>query len=56
MITSLIITLIVAGLVYWLITLLPLPSPFPEIIKVIVILVLIVWILQLFGVLGGKLL
>lgn len=49
---SILIALIVVGLIYWLVTLLPLPAPFPLVIKVVVILILIVWLLQTF--MGGK--
>lgn len=53
MIISLLIGLIVAGLIYYLVTLIPLPEPFPVIIKIVVILALILWVLQAFGVFGG---
>lgn len=39
--------LIVAGLLYWLVLQLPLPAPFPTIIRVLVILALIIFILHL---------
>jgi cation transporter-like permease len=45
---TLIVWLVVGGLVYWLITLLPLPAPIPTIIRVAVIVILILLILGLF--------
>lgn len=47
---SLITTLVIAGLIYYLVTLLPLPSPFPEIIRIVVIVWLIVYLLQAFNI------
>ena len=46
---TLIVLLIVMGLLYWLVTLLPLPEPFPVIIKVVVILLVIYVLLSTFG-------
>lgn len=45
---SIIVVLVVGGLVYWLINLLPLPEPFPMIIRVVIIVALIIWLLQTF--------
>ena len=50
---SIVVLLVVCGLVYYLITLLPLPAPFPLIIKVVVIIALILVLLDYTGVLGG---
>lgn len=47
---SLIILLILLGLIYWLITLIPLPEPFPNIIRVLVI---VACVLLVLGVLFG---
>lgn len=49
MIVSLIVSLIVLGLLYWLVSLIPIPSPFPEIIKVIFIILAVLVVLQAFG-------
>ncbi len=46
---TLIIFCVVAGLIYYLITLLPLPAPFPMIIKIAVILILILLLLSVFS-------
>lgn len=47
---TLVVSLVVIGLLYYLVTLLPLPSPFPAVIRVIFILILIYVVLQAFGV------
>jgi hypothetical protein len=60
-ITSIIITLIVVGVIYWAITqllpLIPLPEPFARIIHVLLVVLLVIvvlWvILQLLGAVGG---
>lgn len=49
---GLLVALCILGLVYYLVTLLPLPAPFKTIALVLVILVMIVWLLDNFGVLG----
>lgn len=51
-IVTLIKPLIIGGLAYWVITLLPLPEPFPKIIRVVVIVAVVVYLL---GILGGAL-
>ena len=45
---SLLILVIVAGIVYWIVTLLPLPQPFKNIVIVILLLILLLWILGMF--------
>ena len=47
---SLLVSLVVLALCYWLITLLPLPEPFPIIIRVVVVIIAIVYILRFVGV------
>ena len=54
-ITSLIVYLIVLGLVYWLVSLLPIPDPFGTIIKVLFVILAICAVLSAFGVLPGGL-
>ena len=47
---TIIIFCIVAGLLWWLVTLLPLPEPFPTVIRVCVVVMLILILLSmLFG-------
>jgi hypothetical protein len=41
-----IIALVVLGLLYWLLTLIPLPAPFPRIIQVVVIIIAVLYLLS----------
>lgn len=50
---SLIITLIVLGIIFYFISLIPMASPFPEIIKVIAVVLALLIILQFFGIATG---
>lgn len=52
MLISLLVAVIVIGIVYWIITLLPLPEPFKTIAIVIVLLICLFWLLGFVGVLG----
>lgn len=52
MLISLIGFIIVLGLVYWLVSLIPLPAPFPTIVKVLFIIIAVLYILHAFGVLN----
>lgn len=38
--------LVVGGLIYWMITLLPLPEPFPTVIRVVVIIAIVLFLLR----------
>lgn len=49
MLTSILVFLVVLALVYYLISLLPIPSPFNQIINVIFILIAILYLLEKFG-------
>lgn len=49
---SLLITIVVLGLLYWAVSLIPLPDPFPTIIRVIFIIIAVLYILNAFGVTG----
>lgn len=51
---SLILWLIVLGLVWWLVGMLPLPDPIQKIINVVFIIVLIFVVLSVFGVTGAS--
>lgn len=53
MLISLIVTLIVMGLVWWLVQLLPLPHPIGAIVQVLFIILAIVVVLSAFGILPG---
>jgi hypothetical protein len=51
---SLVITLAVVGVLLWLIlTYIPMAQPIKNIITVVVVICVILWLLQAFGVLGG---
>ena len=52
MLINLIIWIIVLGLVWWLISLLPIPAPFARFVQVLFILVCILVLLGSFGILG----
>ena len=54
MLMSLILWLIVLGLVWWLVGMLPLPDPIQKIINVVFIIVLIFVVLSVFGVTGAS--
>ncbi len=49
---SIIVTLIVIGLLLYLIGLIPMDGTIKQIIRVVVIIAVIVWLLQSFGLLG----
>ena len=48
---QLLVVIIVLGLLYWLVTLLPLPAPFKPIALAVVVLIAIVWLLSFAGLL-----
>lgn len=50
---SLIITLIILGLVFYFINMIPMASPFPQIIKVVAVIIAVALILQWLGVYTG---
>ncbi len=59
MLLSLIVTIVVLGLLYWVVTLLPIPEPFLRIVQVLFIILAVLALLEgLFGVhlLGNSLL
>ena len=48
-----VITLLVVGVLLWLfLTYIPLAAPFPKLITAVVVIVVVIWLLQVFGVLG----
>ena len=50
------LTLVVFGVVLWLVeTYIPLSAPIRTIIRVVLVLFLIIWLLQVFGLVGGVL-
>lgn len=52
-IISLIVYLVVFGLIWWLVSMLPLPSPVAQIVRVLFIILLIFIVLSVFGILPG---
>jgi hypothetical protein len=54
-IIGLLVLVVVLGLVYYLLTMLPIPAPFKTIIHVVFILILIVVLLSWSGILSGSL-
>lgn len=52
---SILITLIIAGVVLWLInTYIPMDGKIKKILNVVVVIVVILWVLNVFGVLGAQ--
>lgn len=45
---SIIVTIVVIGLLYWLVTLIPLPHPFPLIVQVVFILIVVLYLVRVF--------
>ena len=53
-IISLIITLVVVGLLLWLInSYIPMADPIKRILNVVVVVIVVLWLLSVFGVLGS---
>lgn len=50
---TLLIILIVGSVLYWVVSMIPLPQPFKNIAMVIVALILLVWMLNALGVVGA---
>ena len=54
-ITSLLITLVVVGVILWLVNnYLPMDGKIKSIINIVVVIAVIIWLLQSFGILGGR--
>lgn len=49
---SIIITLVVVGVLLWLINLIPMAGSIKTIINLIVVIFVVIWLLQTFGVIG----
>lgn len=45
---GLVIALVILGVIYYLLTMLPLAEPFPTLIKVVVVIAAVVWLYQHF--------
>jgi hypothetical protein len=46
---SLIILCLVVGVIFWLLTMLPVPQPFLNVIKVCIVLICLIWLLTMLG-------
>lgn len=53
MLISLIVYLVVFGLIWWLVSMLPLPGPVAQIVRVLFIILLILIVLSVFGIIPG---
>jgi VIT1/CCC1 family predicted Fe2+/Mn2+ transporter len=51
---SLLIAVLVLGIIYWIITLMPLPEPFHRWAQVIVALIFLIWLVYLLLPLAGR--
>lgn len=51
---GILVALVILGLIYWLITLLPLPAPFKQVAMVILIIIAILWLANMLT--GGNVL
>jgi hypothetical protein len=52
MLISLLIAVIVIGLIFYVLSLLPIPQPWANIAKVILVVIVIIWLLGFVGMLG----
>lgn len=52
LVTVLVVCLIV-GVIYWIVTLLPIPTPFKQIAMAVCALILLIWLLNVIGVFGS---
>ncbi len=50
---SLIVTLIILGVVFYFVEMIPMADPFPKIVKVVAIIIAVLVVLQFFGVSTG---
>jgi hypothetical protein len=46
---SLIVICLVVGVIFWLLTLLPIPQPFLNVIKVCIVLICLIYVLSMFA-------
>ncbi len=50
---ALLVVIILCGLIYWVVTMLPIDALFKKIALVVIVVVLILYLLSAFGLLGG---
>jgi hypothetical protein len=53
LLVTLLLILIICGILYWVVTLLPLPQPFKQVATVIVLLIALLLVLNMFGIFGA---
>ena len=53
MLISLLVAVIIIGLVFYLLSMLPIPQPWANIAKVILVVIVIIWLLSFTGLLSG---
>jgi len=53
MLIELLIAVLVIGLIYYLITMLPIPQPFKNVVTIIFIVICIIWLLSFIGAFGS---
>jgi hypothetical protein len=53
MLISLLIAVLVIGLIFYLLSIIPLPQPWANVAKVILVVIVIIWLLSFTGMLGG---
>jgi hypothetical protein len=53
MLISLLVAVIVIGLLFWVLSMLPIPQPWANIAKVILVVIVIIWLLSFTGLLNG---
>ncbi len=51
---NLVVYLVVFGLIWWLVSLLPLPAPVAQVVNVIFIIMLLLIVLSVFGIIPGN--
>ena len=55
MLINLLVTLVVVGVILWLVNnYLPMDGKIKSIINIVVVIAIIIWLLQSFGILGGR--
>jgi hypothetical protein len=47
MLVSLLVALLIFGLIWWVITLIPLPPPFAQVVRVVIAVIFCIWLIYL---------
>jgi len=53
MLISLLVAVIIIGLIFWVLSMLPLPQPWANIAKVILVVIVLIWLLSFTGLFNG---